>query len=268
MADSVPAMSYAPLPVQNTASLDGRVALITGGNGGIGLGLAKGCAAAGADVVIWGTNQGKLDTARGELEATGRRVLAQRVDVSAEEEVVTAFAEAVDEMGRVDSVFANAGIGGGGPFVDQTLEGWRRVHAVNVDGAFLTFREAARHMISRGEGGALIGVSSTSAIHGAPTAQPYAASKAGMLAMVRGLAVELARYGIRANSVIPGWTETEMTEAGRENERFLANTTARTPIRRWGTPDDFQTVAAFLADPTQVFHTGDELVLDGGYTRF
>ena len=261
-------MSYAPAPVQNTASLEGRSVLVTGGNGGIGLGFAKGCAAAGADVVIWGTNQSKLDTAAAELAPFGRRVLASRVDVSSEEEVIASFADAVSEMGKIDSVFANAGIGGGGPFINQTLEDWRRVYAVNVDGAFLTFREAARHMVERGEGGALIGVASTSAIHGAPMAQPYATSKAGMLAMVRGLAVELARYGIRCNSVIPGWTETEMTEAGRENAKFLANTTARTPIRRWGTPDDFQTVAAFLADPTQVFHTGDEIVLDGGYTRF
>ncbi|MEZ5341914.1 MAG: SDR family oxidoreductase [Acidimicrobiales bacterium] len=260
-------MSNAAQPVPNITSLTGRTVLVTGGNGGIGLGFAKGCAAAGADVVIWGTNQAKLDAATTELAQFSGRTLAQRVDVSQEDDVVAAFAEAVQTMGKVDSVFANAGIGGGGAFVDQTLADWRRVHAVNTDGAFLTFREAARHMIARGEGGALIGVS-TSAIHGAPRSQPYATSKAGMLALIRGLAVELARYGIRCNSVIPGWTETEMTEAGRENAKFLANTTSRTPIRRWGTPDDFQTVAAFLADPTQVFHTGDELVLDGGYTRF
>lgn len=123
-------------------------------------------------------------------------------------------------------------------------------------------------MVERGEGGSLVAVSSVSAIHGAPMAQAYASSKAGVLAMIRGLSVELARYGIRANSVVPGWTETEMTEAGRENDRFLANTTQRTPIRRWGTPEDFHTVGAFLADPTQAYHTGDEIVMDGGYTRF
>ncbi|MEZ5228555.1 MAG: SDR family oxidoreductase [Acidimicrobiales bacterium] len=171
-------------------------------------------------------------------------------------------------LGKVDAVFANAGVGEGAPFVEQTLELWRRVHSVNIDGAFLTLREGARHMIERGEGGSLVGVSSTSAIHGAPRAQPYAVSKAGMLAMMRGLAVELARYGIRANSIIPGWTETEMTEAGRQNDKFLTNTTQRTPVRRWGTPDDFEAVGAFLADPTQSFLTGDEIVVDGGYTRF
>lgn len=248
--------------------LDGRVVLVTGGNGGIGLGMAEGCVAEGADAVIWGTNQDKLDRAADKLREAGTRVFAQQVDVSDEEQVVIGFADAVVHMGKIDSVFANAGVSGGAPFVDQTLESWRRVHAVNVDGAFLTLREAARHMKARGEGGALIGVSSVSAIHGAPMAQAYGVSKAGMLAMIRGLAVELARYQIRANSVIPGWTETEMTEGGRQNERFVGNTTARTPIRRWGLPEDFRRVGAFLADPTQMYHTGDEIVMDGGYSRF
>lgn len=251
-----------------TNSLDDRVVLVTGGNGGIGLGLAEGCAAAGANIVIWGTNQSKLDAASAKLEQLGVQVLAQRVDVSDEEQVVTGFAEAVAAMGKVDSVFANAGVSGGGPFINQTLDDWRQVFAVNLDGAFLTLREGARHMVERGGGGSLIGISSVSAVHGAPMAQPYAASKGAMLAMVRGLAVELARYGIRCNSVIPGWTESEMTAAGRENEKFLANTTARTPIRRWGVPEDYRSLGAFLADPAQVYHTGDEIVMDGGYTKY
>ena len=248
--------------------LAGRVVLITGGNGGIGLGMAEGCAMAGADLVIWGTNAEKLDRASAVLQPLGARVLTQQVDVSDEESVVTGMADAIKEMGRIDSVMANAGISGGGPFIDQTLDDWRRVMSVNLEGVFLTLREGARHLVKQGDGGALVAVSSVSAIHGAPQAQAYASSKAGVLAMIRGLAVELARYGIRANSVVPGWTETEMTEAGRQNERFLANTTARTPIRRWGVPADFRTVGAFLADPTQSYHTGDEIVMDGGYTRF
>ncbi len=251
-----------------SAPLAGRVVLVTGGNGGIGLGIAHGCAEAGADVVIWGTNRSKLDRAASELAAHGGRVTARRVDVSDEAQVIAGFADAVGAAGRIDSVFANAGVTGGGRFVDQTLEEWRRVLGVNLEGAFLTLREGARHMIERGEGGSLIGISSVSAIHGAPMAQPYAAGKAAILAMMRGLAVELARHDIRCNTIIPGWTETEMTEAGRQNTKFLENTTLRTPIRRWGTPGDFRSVGAFLADPTQMFHTGDEIVLDGGYTRF
>lgn len=248
--------------------LSGRVVLVTGGNGGIGLGIAEGCAAAGADVVIWGTNEGKLDRAVDTLAVHGTRVHAQRVDVSDEDAVVAAVADAVAEFGRIDAAFANAGVSGGGPFLSQTTEDWHRVFAVNVFGAMYTLREAARHMVERGDGGSLVGISSVSAIHGAPGAQPYAASKAGLLAVMRGLAVELARHGIRANSIVPGWTETEMTEGGRSNDKFVANTTQRTPIRRWGVPEDFREIGAFLADPTLVYHTGDELVVDGGYTRY
>lgn len=260
VADSAP--SSPPYP------LAGRVVLVTGGNGGIGLGLAGGCAQAGADVEIWGTNEDKLERAAAELGRHGRRVTGRQVDVSNESQVVAAFAEAVAVDGRVDAVFANAGVWGGGPFIDQTLADWRRVLNVNLEGVFLTLREAARHMVERGEGGALVAVSSISAVHGAPMAQPYAAGKAAVLALMRGLAVELARHNIRCNSIVPGWIETEMTEAGRKNSKFVENTTRRTPIRRWGVPDDFGAVGAFLADPTQMFHTGDEIVLDGGYTRF
>lgn len=250
--------------------LSGKVVLITGGNGGIGLGMAEGCAAAGADIVIWGTNPDKLKAASEKLLAmpAAPKVLAQQVDVGDEESIVTAMADAAKEMGRIDSVMANAGIAGGGPFIEETLEGWRRIMSINLEGVFLTLREGAKQMIAQGEGGSLVAVSSVSAIHGAPGAQAYASSKAGVLALIRGLAVELARYDIRANSVVPGWTETEMTGAGRRNDRFLDNTTKRTPIRRWGTPEDFRTVGAFLADPSQAYHTGDEIIMDGGYTRF
>lgn len=242
--------------------------LVTGGNGGIGLGLAEGCARAGADLVIWGTNPDKLAAAEKHLRSAGAEVMTTRVDVADEEQVVVAMADAADRMGRIDAVFANAGVSGGGPFLDQTTELWNSVLSVNLYGAFHTLREAARHMVERGEGGSLIGVSSVSAIHGAPRAQPYAASKAALLAVMRGLAVELAPKGIRCNTIVPGWTETEMTEAGRQNEKFVANTTYRTPIRRWGRPDDYRTLGAFLADPSQMYHTGDEIVMDGGYTRF
>lgn len=255
----------------SSGTLAGRTVLVTGGNGGIGLGIAKGCAAAGADVVIWGTSSGKLASAAGTLDELGPSVsvLPQQVDVRDEGAVSTAFGEAVDSMGKVDAVFANAGVSSKPvPFADQTIEQWRALFEVNVEGLFFTLREGAKHMIERGEGGSLVGVSSVSAIHGAPASQPYAASKAAVLSIVRGLAVELARHKIRCNSIVPGWTETEMTEAGRQHERFLANTTARTPIRRWGLPDDFGAVGAFLADPAQVYHTGDEIIMDGGYTRF
>lgn len=248
--------------------LHGHVALVTGGNGGIGLGMARALAVAGADIAIWGRNADKNAAAASELESLGVRVVALQCDVSDEDQVVTSFARTVDELGKVDSLFANAGIGGFAPFTTMRLAEFRRVMAVNLDGAFLCLREAAAHMVERGEGGSLVGISSVSAIDGAPGMEHYAASKAGLLAMIRGLAVELARHRIRVNAILPGWTETDMIAPATANERFVANTLQRTPVRRWGTPADMGPVAVYLADPAPVFHTGDSLVVDGGYSIY
>jgi NAD(P)-dependent dehydrogenase (short-subunit alcohol dehydrogenase family) len=250
------------------AQLDGHVAVVTGGNGGIGLGMARALAQAGADVAIWGRNPEKNDTARLELERSGGRVLALGCDVSDEQQVIDATARTVDELGKIDSLFANAGVGGYAPFVRMSLDEWHRVMRINLDGAFLTLREAAKHMVERGEGGSLVAVSSTSAIHGAPGMEHYAGSKAALVAIMRGLAVELARHRIRCNTVLPGWTETDMLSPMTASEKFVKNTVSRTPVRRWGTPDDLGPAAVFLADPSNTFHTGDMLVVDGGYTVF
>lgn len=250
--------------------LTGHVALISGGNGGIGLAMAMALAEAGADVAIWGTNPAKNDAAGEQLRGTGRRVVTSVCDVRDEQQVAESFTQAVKELGKVDSVFANAGVYGGrtAPFTDMSLDEWRSVMAVNVEGTFLTFREGARHLVERGQGGALVAVSSVSAIHGAARNEHYGASKAALLALVRGLAVELARHRIRCNALLPGWVETELTASAREQEKFLANTTARMPLRRWGVPDDFGPTAVYLADPTPIAHTGDTLVVDGGYSIF
>jgi NAD(P)-dependent dehydrogenase (short-subunit alcohol dehydrogenase family) len=249
--------------------LTGEVALVTGGNSGIGLGMADGLARAGADVCIWGRRQERNAEAAEALRAHGTRVEAITCDVSDEEQVIAAFAATLERLGKVDACFANAGVGLGlRPFVEQDLDLWRRTMAVNVEGAVATLREAARHMVERGDGGSLVAVSSTSAIHGAPMNQAYAASKTALLALMRGLAVELARHRIRANSIVPGWTETEMLEPAKANQRFVDATVGRTPMRRWGEPADFGPVAVFLAAREAGFHTGDEIVLDGGYTRF
>jgi hypothetical protein len=251
------------------SDLSGLVALVTGGNGGIGLGMATALAQAGADIAIWGTNPAKNDAAAKTLAAAGRRVFTALCDVSNEEEVTKSFAATVAALGKVDSVIANAGVTGSGTrFVDMELAEWRSVLAVNLDGVFLTFREAARHLVARKEGGALVAVSSTSAIHGTPRNEHYSSSKAAVLALVRGLAVELARHRIRCNALVPGWTETDLTAAGRRNSKFVENTTYRTPVRRWAQPAEFGPAAVYLADPRIEFHTGDALVIDGGYTIF
>jgi NAD(P)-dependent dehydrogenase (short-subunit alcohol dehydrogenase family) len=195
-------------------------------------------------------------------------VLAIDCDVSEEDQVVRAFAESVEAMGKVDSLFANAGISGWAPFVDMSLAEWRRVMAVNLEGAFLSLREATRHLVARGEGGSLVGVSSTSTLHGAPAQEHYASSKAAIGAMMRSLAVELARHRIRANTILPGWTESGLLVKDRAPEKFVEATVRRTPVRRWGVPADLGPAAVFLADPANLFHTGDSLVVDGGYTVF
>jgi NAD(P)-dependent dehydrogenase (short-subunit alcohol dehydrogenase family) len=248
--------------------LTGRVAVVTGGNGGIGLGIGRALAGAGADIAIWGRDENKNAAARSEIEALGRRALAVRCDVAEETQVVEAFARTVEQFGRVDTLVANAGMGLPGPITELPLEQWRRVMAVNLDGAFLCLREAGRHFVERGEGGSLVAIGSVSALHGAPANQAYSSSKAALGALIRGMAVELARHRVRANVLMPGWTETDMTAPLQGWEAFMESTTRRTPVRRWGTPSDMGAVAVFLADPTLTFHTGDTIAVDGGYSVF
>jgi NAD(P)-dependent dehydrogenase (short-subunit alcohol dehydrogenase family) len=253
--------------------LTGKVALVTGGNGGIGLGMAEGLAQAGAKVVIWGQNPDKNAAAEATLKAHGGEVLVRRVDVGDEQAVVAGVAEALDAMGRLDFVAANAGIGGGGTaFAETTTERWRQITTVNLDGVFWTFREACKHMVARSvagdPGGSLLVTSSTSAIHGAPRAQAYASTKGGVLAMVRGIAVEYARHGIRANSVLPGWIRSDMSADLQKWDTFNEKVISRVPMKRWGDPEDFAGIAVYLASDTSRFHTGDSFVIDGGYTIF
>ncbi len=254
--------------------LTGKVALVTGGNGGIGLGMAKALAEAGADIAIWGTNPAKNAAARAALEATGRRVLALVCDVGDEAAVEAAFAETLQVLGRVDGCFANAGVSGGRskPFLDHTAADWDRVLRVNLTGAFLTFRAAARHMVERAKagdpGGSLIGTASLAAIEGAARNEHYAASKGGMVSMIRALAVDFARHGIRANAILPGWIETDMTANSTADERFRANVMPRIPLRRWGQGADFGGIAVYLMSAASAYHTGDTLLIDGGYALF
>jgi NAD(P)-dependent dehydrogenase (short-subunit alcohol dehydrogenase family) len=252
--------------------LTGKVALVTGGNGGIGLGMAEGLAAAGANVAIWGMKPEKNAEAEARLQAHGVEVLVQQVDVADETAVVDGVAAVLNRFGRLDFCAANAGIGGGSPFIDQTTEAWHRVMTVNLDAVFWTFREALKHMVARSEGGdpggSLLVTSSTSAIHGAPRNQAYASSKAAVQAMIRGLAVEYAKYGIRANAVLPGWIATDMTKPLQAWDTFNEKAIGRVPMRRWGEGEDFGGVAVYLASDASRFHTGDSLVIDGGYTIF
>ncbi|MEM9408594.1 MAG: SDR family oxidoreductase, partial [Acidobacteriota bacterium] len=180
-----------------------------------------------------------------------------------------AFARSVELLGRVDSCFANAGIGSRGTaFAAMTAEEWRQIFAVNMEGVFFTFRESVQQMMRQGDGGSLVVTSSLSAVEGAPRAEHYAATKAGVVAMIRALAVEHARHGIRANAVLPGWIETAMTERVMSNDVFTDKVQKRIPMRRWGTGDDFAGIAVYLASAASSYHTADTFLIDGGYAAF
>ena len=249
--------------------LIGKVALVTGGNSGIGLGMAEGMAKAGADVCIWGTNESKNAAAVKQLEQRGRRAVALQCDVGDEQSVDKAFAETVKALGRVDVCFANAGVPPLAPsFAEMTSEEWRRVLRVNLDGSFFTFRAAVRHMVERGGGGSLAATSSLSAMEGQARGQHYASTKGGVVSMVKAIAVEYARNGIRANVIVPGWIETGMTAPLFNVDRFRDKVLPRVPLRRWGTGADFEGIAVYLASDASAYHTGDVFIIDGGYAIF
>ncbi len=249
--------------------LAGKVFVVTGGNGGIGLGMAEGIVMAGGSVIVWGRNADKNAAAVAQLAALGGRATAHVCDVANEAQVIETMDRSLADFGRLDGLFANAGRAGTGtPFLELPLDEWRAVMATNLDGVFLTLREAARRLVDQGEGGSLVAVSSTSAIHGAAGNEAYGTAKTAVNGLVRALAVGLARHQIRVNSLLPGWTITELASRGYESDIFRNATVKRTPVRRWAEPSEFREVGAFLADPTQTYHTGQEVCVDGGYTVY
>lgn len=254
-------------------NLEGRVALITGGNGGIGLGMALGLAQSGAQVSIWGTNPEKNAKALEAIKATGVKASALVCDVSDEAQVNDCFAQTLETHGRVDGCFANAGIGGRGTgFDDMTREEWDRIISVNQSGVFYTFRAAARHMRERAEQGdafgRLVGTASLAAISGQARGEHYASTKGGLVSMIKALAVEYARYGVTAHTILPGWIETEMTEGAFSNDKFVDNVSKRIPMRRWGQPEDFSALAIYIMSTASSYHTAETFLVDGGYFHF
>lgn len=252
--------------------LTGRGVVITGGNGGIGYGMAGALLSAGAAVAIWGSNPGKTERAKAALAAAcgdASRVHAFVCDVGEESQVDSSFAASVAALGRVDACFANAGVSSKGtPLLELGLEEFRRVQRTNVEGVFLTFRAAARHMAEHGQGGSMVATASTAALEGAARNSHYGASKGAVTSFVRALAVELARHRIRVNSILPGWIVTEMTERAVNSPKFAQAVLPRIPARRWGEIGDFGGIAVYLASDASAYTSGEQFVIDGGYTKF
>ncbi|MFO1188999.1 MAG: SDR family NAD(P)-dependent oxidoreductase [Alphaproteobacteria bacterium] len=259
-------MPYTPF------DLTGKCALITGGNRGIGLGMADAIAQAGAAVAIWGTDPKANDDARQRLEAHGGKVVVLACDIADEKAVTEGFAETVAKLGKVDACFANAGVSTNRRlatgFAEMSADEWRRVMRVNMDGTFFTLRAAAKHMIERGKGGSIAVTSSLAAVMGQARGEHYGATKAGMIAMAQAIATEYGRYGIRANAILPGWIETRLTEKAFAWDKFRDAVLPRVPLRRWGKIEDFGGIAVYLVSDASAYHSGDTFVIDGAYRIF
>ncbi len=242
--------------------LSGRVAIVTGGNGGIGLGMARGLAAAGARVVIAGRDKAKNEAAARELPGA----LAVEADVTREESCRALIAAAVEKFGRLDILINNAGINIRKRPEEYSLEEWNTVLATNLSSAFLCSQAAYPAMVNSG-GGKIINTGSMMSIFGAAYAVPYAASKGGIVQLTRALATAWAKDNIQVNAVLPGWIDTELTRRAREQVPGLHDRVlARTPAGRWGVPDDHAGIAVFLASRASNFVTGAAIPVDGGFS--
>jgi 2-deoxy-D-gluconate 3-dehydrogenase len=246
--------------------LQGKVAIVTGGNGGIGLGMARGLASAGARVVVAARNVEKSDAAVVELARFGGEPLAISVDVADEGSVRGLVEQTLECCGRLDVLVNNAGVNIRKPVQDLALDEWHRVLDTNLTGGFLTCREAYPAM-KRAGGGKIINVGSMFSIFGGATVPAYGASKGGLVQLTRSLAVAWARDNIQVNAVLPGWIDTDLTrDARRQIDGLHDSVLRRTPASRWGSIDDLAGVAVFLASPGSDFITGAAIPVDGGFS--
>lgn len=243
--------------------LAGRVALVTGGNGGIGLAMARGLSGAGATVVLTGRDADKGAAAAAQLGKDARFIAADLLDPAAARGAVEAAEQA---CGRLDILVNNAGTSVRKPPQDLTLDEWRTVLDTNLTSAFVCC-QAAYPAMQRAGGGKIISVGSMLSIFGTPYAAAYAASKGGIVQLTRSLATAWAKDGIQVNAVLPGWIETALTDRAREQvEGLYERVLARTPAGRWGRPADLAGVAVFLASAASDFVTGTAIPVDGGFS--
>jgi 2-deoxy-D-gluconate 3-dehydrogenase len=246
--------------------LQNKVAVITGGNGGIGFGMAQGLATAGARIVIAARNAAKSAAAVELLQASGARALAIQVDVTDEASVDRLFEQTLTRCGSVDILVNNAGINIRKPVNSLALDEWQQVVATNLDSAFLCCRAAYPHLKSAG-GGKIINIGSMLSIFGAGFAPAYGASKGGIVQLTKSLASAWATDNIQVNAILPGWVNTDLTRKARvEVEGLHDRVLERTPARRWGEAADFAGIAVFLSSAASNFITGVAIPVDGGYS--
>ncbi|HEV8617405.1 MAG TPA: glucose 1-dehydrogenase [Methylomirabilota bacterium] len=246
--------------------LKGRVAIVTGGNGGIGLGMARGLATAGARIVVAARNEAKSAEAVRELAKLGTEAHAITTDVTDEAAVERLIAATLERCGRLDVLVNNAGTNIRKPLHEYSLEEWRQVLDTNLTSAFLCSK-AAHAAFKRGGGGKVINIGSMLSIFGAGFAPAYGASKGGIVQLTKSAAVAWAPDNVQVNAVLPGWIDTELTRTGRREIPWLHDAVLkRTPAARWGVIDDMAGVAVFLASHASDFVTGAVIPVDGGYS--
>jgi 2-deoxy-D-gluconate 3-dehydrogenase len=246
--------------------LKGKVAIVTGGNGGIGLGMARGLAEAGASIVVAGRNAQKSEKAVKELNGLGVKAAAIAVDVVKEESCRALIKSTVEKFGRLDILVNNAGMNIRKPPETYSLAEWHEVINTNLTSAFLCAHAAYPEM-KRAGGGKIINIGSMTSIFGVPFALPYASAKGGVVQFSRALATAWAKDNIQVNAVLPGWIDTDLTKTARQQVQGLhERVVARTPAGRWGNPEDFAGIAAFLASSASDFISGTAIPVDGGYS--
>ena len=246
--------------------LTGKIAIVTGGNGGIGLGMARGLASAGAAIVIAGRNKDKSEDAVRDIEALGARALPVSVDVTDKASVAALVETTLRQFGRVDILINNAGMSVRQPAHILNLDDWNTVIDTNLTSAFICSKAVYPAMKDNG-GGKIINIGSMMSIFGASFAPAYAASKGGIVQFTKSIALSWADDNIQSNAILPGWIDTALTKTAREqvpglNEYVLT----RTPAKRWGNIDDLAGTAVFLASAASDFVTGTAIPVDGGYS--
>jgi 2-dehydro-3-deoxy-D-gluconate 5-dehydrogenase len=252
------------MPDSKLFDLTGRVALVTGGNGGIGRSIALGFADAGASVAILGRNAAKNEKVLAELESRGVRAIAIQADITDVAQIEPAVARVEKELGPVGILVNNAGIGLIKPSLEVPLEEWNRVMAVNLTASFL-LSQAAGISMTRREAGKIINISSIYGLFGNPVAASYSASKGALIQLTKSMAIEFAPSNVQVNVIVPGYFHSDLTEQFKATP-FYEETTKRTPAGRWGQTDELAGTAIFLASRASDYVTGATLVVDGGYS--